>query len=78
MLFTAALERIIARCCDNHSALLMHMTSSGLGYSTQPPFRRGDHDHLDEMEAGLVFMPGQSHNYGLSLLRNGTRLIQIF
>ena len=49
---------IMARCYDNHSALLMHITSSGLGYSTQPPFRHGDHDHHDEMEAGLDFYAG--------------------
>ena len=49
---------IIACCYDNHSALLMHITSSGLGYSTQPPFRHGDHDHHDEMEAGLDFYAG--------------------
>ena len=48
---------IIARCYDNHSAL-MHITSSGLGYSTQPPLRHGDHDHHDEMEAGLDFYAG--------------------
>ena len=52
------LETIIARCYDNHSALLVHITSSGLGYSTQPPFRHGDHDHHDEMEAGLDFYAG--------------------
>ena len=51
-------SQIIARCYDNHSALLMHITSSGLGYSTQPPFRHGDHDHHDEMEAGLDFYAG--------------------
>ena len=49
---------IIARCYDNHRALLMHITSLGLGYSTQPPFRHGDHDHHDEMEAGLDFYAG--------------------
>ena len=43
-----SLEMIIARCYDNHSALLMHITSSGLGW---------------------IFMPGQSRNHGLSLLR---------
>ena len=43
------LYSIIARCYDSHSALLMHITSSGLGYSTQPPFRHGDHDHHDEI-----------------------------
>ena len=52
---TVAYKSIIARCYDNHSALLMHITSSGLGYSTQPPFRHGDHDHHDETEAGLDF-----------------------
>ena len=56
----------------------MHITSSGLGYSTQPLFRHGDHDHHDEMEAGLDFYAGQSRNHGLSLLRDCTRLIQIF
>ena len=35
-----------------HSALLMHITSS------EPPFRHGDHDHHDEMEAGLDFYAG--------------------
>ena len=49
---------IIARCYDNHSALLIHITSSGLGYSTQPPLRHDDHDHHDEMEAGLDFYAG--------------------
>ena len=55
---TVTIIDIIARCYDNHSALLMHITSSGLGYSTQPPFRHGDHDHHDEMEAGLDFYAG--------------------
>ena len=36
----------------------------------QPQCHHGDHDHNDEMEAGLgFFVPGQSRNHGLSLLR---------
>ena len=48
---------IIARCYDNHSALLMHKMSSGPGFSTRPPFRHGGHDHHDETEAGLDCVP---------------------
>ena len=48
---------IIARCYDNHSALLMHKMSSGPGFSTRPQFRHGDHGHHDETEAGLDCVP---------------------
>ena len=41
-LHLARLQHVVI---TSHSALIMHITSSGLGYSTQPPFRHGDHDH---------------------------------